>query len=537
MPGPSKCLPKEEEITQDDLQWYFDQDRIHRELYTLEKYHKLCHSTKLKIRIHIGAKSGNPGAMEKLRNLELKRKADTASSRERGKRRKKREKPTEPSQRVQTSRSVFEKEENENEESLHLRAIGERWKNSIPQNYQILQEDLDWYHKSSPYLHGHHTLEEFDVMDRGTKQLIRCEIAARDGNLAAIAENDERRAKGRAKDAKPERREKKRIYQQQLPPEKRDAWRLYLSRRRADPITYRLYRDNVNATRKIWVRSTAKLKEWYWKKSCTIEGKWKIWKGSCGNESELDQKIACAFWHMDCMYCGARSKLNNGYINGSMDRIDSSRGYEINNIVPACQQCNVAKGLLSPNEYVSACVGVFTKIPTFTSQRSQNVPTYTTWCKLAKKRNIENAISESQYTLLLSGSCGYCDLENSSGIDRIRNYEGYTTENTVSCCKTCNRIKKEWSLDEFKTRCALIAIRHLGPERFGYNAQELTDVATSLNNDSKIERRHTFEWNGSRWVRSLVAQTSDPGPEDEEEEEENIDDLPSPDTLEQECDV
>lgn len=37
-----------------------------------------------------------------------------------------------------------------------------------------------------------------------------------------------------------------------------------------------------------------------------------------------------------------------------------------------------------------------------------------------------------------------------SGIDRVKNKNGYTLENSVPCCKTCNSAKGELSLEEFK---------------------------------------------------------------------------------------
>lgn len=64
--------------------------------------------------------------------------------------------------------------------------------------------------------------------------------------------------------------------------------------------------------------------------------------------------------HMPCYYCG--SHPNNpikvvrydGNINillGGIDRIDSSMGYEISNVVPCCKTCNYAKNNLSTNEF------------------------------------------------------------------------------------------------------------------------------------------------------------------------------------------
>ena len=63
----------------------------------------------------------------------------------------------------------------------------------------------------------------------------------------------------------------------------------------------------------------------------------------------------------NCRYCGIepnsvfeegkKTKIHCVY-NG-IDRIDSSKGYERGNVVPCCTQCNMAKGTLSVEEFVS----------------------------------------------------------------------------------------------------------------------------------------------------------------------------------------
>lgn len=42
-------------------------------------------------------------------------------------------------------------------------------------------------------------------------------------------------------------------------------------------------------------------------------------------------------WQKPCYYCGDLVK------NGGMDRIDSSKGYYIGNVVPCCKRCNIMK--------------------------------------------------------------------------------------------------------------------------------------------------------------------------------------------------
>lgn len=50
-----------------------------------------------------------------------------------------------------------------------------------------------------------------------------------------------------------------------------------------------------------------------------------------------------------CHYCrGALPKAGGG-----LDRVDSSGGYTLDNVVPCCQQCNNAKGESTPAEFTA----------------------------------------------------------------------------------------------------------------------------------------------------------------------------------------
>lgn len=62
----------------------------------------------------------------------------------------------------------------------------------------------------------------------------------------------------------------------------------------------------------------------------------------------------------DCYYCGCKpsnimdNKNHTGkYIYNGIDRIDSSKGYTIENCVPCCTQCNRAKSNYSLNEFIT----------------------------------------------------------------------------------------------------------------------------------------------------------------------------------------
>lgn len=60
----------------------------------------------------------------------------------------------------------------------------------------------------------------------------------------------------------------------------------------------------------------------------------------------------------DCYYCGAKPSgesnyrvYNGSYIYNGLDRIDNTKGYMIDNVVPCCKICNYAKKAKTLQEY------------------------------------------------------------------------------------------------------------------------------------------------------------------------------------------
>lgn len=53
---------------------------------------------------------------------------------------------------------------------------------------------------------------------------------------------------------------------------------------------------------------------------------------------KIDERLLADLITDNCFYCGAAPNPVNG-----VDRVDSLRGYEYDNVVTACRRCNVAK--------------------------------------------------------------------------------------------------------------------------------------------------------------------------------------------------
>ena len=78
----------------------------------------------------------------------------------------------------------------------------------------------------------------------------------------------------------------------------------------------------------------------------------------------------------------------------------------------------------------------------------------------AKRRNLLWELTREQFMSFWQKPCVYCgDAIPAIGLDRIDSTKGYTMENLVPCCTTCNRMKSQLSLNEFLERCARIAQR------------------------------------------------------------------------------
>jgi hypothetical protein len=87
------------------------------------------------------------------------------------------------------------------------------------------------------------------------------------------------------------------------------------------------------------------------------------------------------------------------------------------------------------------------------------------WLKIkydASARNLAFELTEEEVRKLASSNCAYCGdspqtvtrhrnhTYRRNGIDRVDNNVGYTSANSVPCCKTCNRMKSAFSASFFR---------------------------------------------------------------------------------------
>lgn len=98
----------------------------------------------------------------------------------------------------------------------------------------------------------------------------------------------------------------------------------------------------------------------------------------------------------------------------------------------------------------------------------------------ARLRNLDFTLSREQFQKLTKCVCYYCGQEPAqthqggpskrlngsytyNGIDRKDNDTGYTNENSVSCCGTCNFMKKTLSTESFVAACANVYLYRCDP--------------------------------------------------------------------------
>lgn len=101
---------------------------------------------------------------------------------------------------------------------------------------------------------------------------------------------------------------------------------------------------------------------------------------------------------------------------------------------------------------------------------SSKKSTYYRYLKGAASRELEFALSLSDFQGLVQRDCYYCGCEPSNvtkspnnngdfiynGIDRVDNTKGYLIDNCVPCCKFCNTAKSTLTIDEFVGRLEII---------------------------------------------------------------------------------
>jgi len=190
---------------------------------------------------------------------------------------------------------------------------------------------------------------------------------------------------------------------------------------------------------------------------------------SRGFEWNLTDEEALGLSKRECFYCGIST--SEKYING-IDRIDSSKGYFMENVVSCCTLCNKAKSTLNQLKFFDHIIKLYDqnnftqKIEIYpksllkapdkrTSEYSLFGQLLYLYKRSARHRNLVFGLSNDEFYWLLNQNCFYCGnghlraKSSYGGIDRVDTKVGYVLSNCVPCCNTCNLMKLNQSLESF----------------------------------------------------------------------------------------
>ncbi len=84
-----------------------------------------------------------------------------------------------------------------------------------------------------------------------------------------------------------------------------------------------------------------------------------------GYSWELSYREAKVLVTQDCYYCGRqpsnyyhKPRANGGSFYTGLDRVDNSKGYTLDNVVPCCKWCNYGKRDRTVAEWIEHCKSV-----------------------------------------------------------------------------------------------------------------------------------------------------------------------------------
>jgi hypothetical protein len=211
--------------------------------------------------------------------------------------------------------------------------------------------------------------------------------------------------------------------------------------------------------------------------------KYRANKNKYGGQSWDDNidTIVLSMFKQKCFYCGEFAKI--GEHNG-IDRLDNSKGYTLDNIQTCCEFCNISKGCVDVDIFLMRVEHILTyrglidgNLYNNIFSASKNI-TYNTYRSRANIRNIDFAITETEYIDIKNKKCYLCGSGTSSihvnGIDRIDSSKGYTVNNSISCCSDCNYHKHKYSLQYFLDKFQKIYDTNYETLNLLYNTKNLT---------------------------------------------------------------
>ncbi|AGE48806.1 hypothetical protein PBCVAP110A_407R [Paramecium bursaria Chlorella virus AP110A] len=190
---------------------------------------------------------------------------------------------------------------------------------------------------------------------------------------------------------------------------------------------------------------------------------WNLWfNNKAKNKSAYDLSATEAFnlIKQRCFYCGDFAT--------TLDRLDSTLAHNAENCVGCCLFCNSSKGAMDPMTFIFQAV----YRRTFIYYDSKDIwgdnrakPRLYSYKENASKQNRKFELTQSQFDEFIIGECHYCQRSPLRGkffsIDKLIPDDGYTLDNCVTACISCNCAKWTASVEEFTLRDERITQRYL----------------------------------------------------------------------------
>lgn len=180
--------------------------------------------------------------------------------------------------------------------------------------------------------------------------------------------------------------------------------------------------------------------------------------GKDGKKWDLSDDIATKFMNGNCYYCNKGVSYTD--VNG-IDRLDSFKDYILENCVSCCSVCNYMKNCIDPITFIKRCMNIAIyqnklddKLDYTVYQYNINQKSYNDYKKRAKNElELEFELTQDEFNNIITNNCHYCGISNNdnnkNGIDRKDSTKGYTMDNSISSCSSCNYMKKNYDYNKF----------------------------------------------------------------------------------------
>lgn len=187
---------------------------------------------------------------------------------------------------------------------------------------------------------------------------------------------------------------------------------------------------------------------------------------------DLTEADLASLFPQACHYCGSPpsrfvgtrvTNAFNRYSCNGIDRIDNTKGYSPDNVVPACWMCNRTKGTQDSKSFLTWVMRIrhphWTPVVPVEPTKSE-LSLYGAYQDAAARRGHVILLSAEILTCYFRATCAYCGAPPSNrrqdgykytGVDRVDNEIGYEGGNTVAACRRCNSAKRDMPLADFLT--------------------------------------------------------------------------------------